>query len=103
MATGSTEPEDENSMEKYELKKKASSLSPLVRIGKSGISENVISEVDKQLKLHELIKIKLLRSCLEDTDRKTFASELAAKTGSLLVLVQGNVVTLYREKHKNTS
>jgi RNA-binding protein len=90
-------------MDKHELKKKSSLLSPVVRIGKSGISDSVIAEVDKQLKLHELIKIKLLRSCLEETDRTSFASELAAKTGSMLVLVQGNVVTLFREKHKNTN
>lgn len=87
-------------MNKNELKNKAKELLPLVRIGKSGITDNVIIEVNKQLKLHKLVKIKLLKTCLAEGNRKDIAKNLAIKTESEIVLLQGGVVTLYKEKGK---
>ncbi|MBT4540964.1 YhbY family RNA-binding protein [Candidatus Woesearchaeota archaeon] len=86
-------------MNKKELKDKAKNLLALVRIGKSGISDNVVVEVNKQLKLHKLVKVKLLKSCLAEGNRKSIAKELALATSSELILVQGGVVTLYKEKN----
>jgi RNA-binding protein len=89
-------------MNKNELKNKAKELLALVRIGKSGISESVVEEVNKQLKLHKLVKVKLLKTCLAEGNRKDVAKDLATKTGSELILLQGGVVTLFREKNIKT-
>jgi RNA-binding protein YhbY len=48
----------------YELRKKAISLNAQIRIGKNGINENIINEINKQLLKHKLIKIKFLKSTL---------------------------------------
>jgi putative YhbY family RNA-binding protein len=42
-----------------ELKAQAHALSPVVMIGKSGLSASVVEELDRALLSHELIKIKV--------------------------------------------
>ncbi len=76
------------------IKTKATSLKPLVRIGKNGLTEDVEKEIIKQLKKHKMIKIKLLRSFIESNDRKKAAVEIAKKTNSTVVQNTGFTVVL---------
>ena len=69
-------------------------MEPVLRIGKSGLTEGVIEEIKKQLKKKKLIKIKFLKSVLEDNDKKKFAKEIASKTDSELVQQVGFVIVL---------
>ena len=80
------------------LKAKAKDLNPIVRIGKSGLSETVIAEITQQLKVKKLIKVKFLRSALEEADRKSLVNALVEKTPSVLVQNVGFVVVLYYNK-----
>ena len=50
-------------MQKKLLKSKAKLLQPVLRIGKYGLTENVINEIKKLLKKKKLIKIKILTNC----------------------------------------
>ncbi|MFH1439024.1 MAG: YhbY family RNA-binding protein [Candidatus Woesearchaeota archaeon] len=84
-------------MNKKELRDKSKHLYALVRIGKSGIGETVISEINKQLKLHKVVKIKLLKSFVGDNSRKDAAAQLKKDTGSDEMVLQGNTMTLYRK------
>ncbi len=88
-----------------DLKRRAHLLDPIVRIGKSGLSDAAILEIKKQLERHKLIKIKFLRSLLEQYDKKTLFSELTAKTGATLVQHTGFTACLWqdlnRQKRKN--
>ena len=77
-----------------ELVERAKLLEPVLRIGKSGLTEGVIAEIKKQLKKKKLIKIKLLKGALGN--RKELAKEIAAKTGSELVQQVGFVVVLHK-------
>ena len=45
-----------------DLKKKAKSLNPIMNLGKNGLNDSIIEEIRKQLKIHKLIKIKLLKT-----------------------------------------
>src|SRR3989338_1894267 len=83
-------------MDTHLLKIKAKALSPLVRIGKAGLNESVIEEIKKQLHLHGLVKIKLLKSSILG-EKKEVVDELLAKTNSQLILLQGNMVTIYKD------
>ncbi|MBD3354938.1 RNA-binding protein [Candidatus Woesearchaeota archaeon] len=83
---------------KRRLRKKAKALEPIIRIGKSGLTENLIKEIRRQLKKRKLIKIKLLRSAEERENRKKFAEEIAEKTGSELVHHVGFVVVLHKKQ-----
>ncbi|MBW2972866.1 YhbY family RNA-binding protein [Candidatus Woesearchaeota archaeon] len=77
---------------------KAQFLHPAMQIGKSGITEGLITELKNQLKLKKLIKIKFMKSFIEDKDRKKVAAELAKKTNSIIVLQIGNVVVLAKKQ-----
>ena len=46
--------------EKIILRSRAKSLQPLVRVGKSGLTESMVGEISKNLRKSKLIKIKLL-------------------------------------------
>ncbi len=74
-----------------ELEKKAK-----VRIGKSGISSSIISEIDNQLALNELIKIRFLNNFLtENLDDDI--TKLAKETKSQLLDKRGKTILLYRK------
>ena len=57
------------------LKGLAHELDPVVYIGKSDVTENVINEIDTLLEHRELIKVKMQESC--SLDPKTTANEIA--------------------------
>ena len=85
------------SMPNKELKQKAKSLEPSVRIGKSGLTESIIDEIKIHLKKKNLVKVKLLKSSIQGKDKKAVAGELAEKTSSVLVDRVGFVVVLYKK------
>jgi len=70
-------------------------LSPIVQLGKDGLTEALISAVDEALEHHELIKVRILPSALIERDEA--GSRLAKETRSELAQVLGNTVLLYRK------
>ncbi|MCK6500255.1 MAG: YhbY family RNA-binding protein [Nitrospira sp.] len=70
-------------------------LKPVVHIGKSGLSEALITSVNQALLDHELIKVKF--DALKE-QKKTLVIELASRTQSHLIQRVGNVVVLYRQQ-----
>jgi putative YhbY family RNA-binding protein len=80
--------------ERQELKGKAHKLDPVVFIGAHGLSPSVIAEIDRSLKLHELIKV---RVSADRDDRQTMLEEICAKTGAQPVQHIGKVLVLFRE------
>lgn len=79
-----------------ELKNASQKLDPILRLGKGGLSESVISEVNLHLKKRHLIKMKLLPSFLDQFDRKDVAKELANLTKSKLIQQVGGTVVLFK-------
>ncbi len=82
-----------------ELKKKAHALPALVHIGKAGLSQTVVEEILKQLKIHHLVKIKFLKNFMDDTPKtkRELGEEIAVKTDSTLICIVGNTVVLYKQ------
>ena len=80
-----------------QLKDISKNLEPILRIGKNGINENVISEINGHLERRRLIKIKLLPAFLDSNDRRIIALKLATKTNSKLVQQIGGIVVLYKK------
>ena len=89
--------QDTNLREHRKLKK-AKVLEPVIRIGKSGLTANVIEEIKKHLRKRKLIKVQMLRSFLEDKDKKLAAKEVAEKTGSIIADSVGFVVVLLKKE-----
>ncbi|WP_410508395.1 YhbY family RNA-binding protein [Methanosarcina hadiensis] len=80
----------------YQLKSDANKISPVLNIGKNGITDTLIEELNKQIKANRLVKVKVLKSAEEGKDLKTIADELAKATRSTLIDVRGRTVVLYR-------
>ena len=78
----------------------ANTISPIFQIGKSGISENLISQLSDALEARELIKISVLETAPSDV--KSLGNEIAEATNSTLVQTIGNKITLYRAKKKDS-
>lgn len=76
------------------LKKIAHSLEPVVYLGKAGLTENVIKEMDDYLNAHEIMKVKLQEGCLYDA--KEAANASAKVLGAEFVQAIGRKFTLYR-------
>lgn len=77
------------------LTRKAHALQPVVHIGKSGLSEEVVAAVDKALDDHELIKVKFVN--FKD-ERNDLAREAAERLEATLVRVVGNIAIYYRHQ-----
>ncbi|MFC1742018.1 YhbY family RNA-binding protein [Nanoarchaeota archaeon] len=82
--------------EKKRLKAKAKLMEPLVRIGKNGITESVVLQVKTLVTKRKLVKVKFLRSFVEDHDKKKAAKDLVEKTGAELIDRIGFTVVLYK-------
>lgn len=84
-----------DSAERKALKARAHNLEPLVLIGNKGVTDEVIAEIDRALKAHELIKV---RAPGLDRDSRASALELIAeKTSAEAVQHIGKVFVLYRK------
>ena len=85
--------DDLSSRQIRQLKKQAHGIRPRVQIGKNGINENIISNIDKILHDHELIKIKYLDHKIQ---RKSLTAIISEKTDSIILDEIGNTVILFR-------
>lgn len=80
------------------LKAKAHALKPVVMISSKGLSENVNTEIDTALTVHELIKIRISN---QDKDAvKAMINEITSRHNAILINTIGHVVVVYREKPK---
>jgi RNA-binding protein len=67
---------------------------PIVLIGQKGLTDNVVAELDRALRDHELVKV---RARVRDRDeRDRVLAELAAGTSAELVQRIGHVALYYR-------
>lgn len=84
------------SKQKQFLKGVAHPLSPVVRVGKGGVSDAVVAETKKSLDAHELIKVRI--DADDSALRKELASKLAAATDSQMAGMVGKTLILYRQR-----
>ena len=76
---------------------KSKDLRITIRIGKGGLSESVMHEVNDQLGTRPLVKIKLNRGVAGERDsRLSIIAESEDKTNSHAIFVRGNVAVLWR-------
>jgi RNA-binding protein len=80
----------------YRLKAQANQLSPILNIGKNGVTDTLIEELNKQIKANRLVKVRILKSAEEGKDLNAIAEEIAASTRSTLIEIRGRTVVLYR-------
>lgn len=83
------------SKERAALRAKANTLDAIIQIGKEGISDNLIAQIDDTLDVRELIKV---RVHLETAPQppKELAQALGEALGADVVQVIGGIIVLYR-------
>lgn len=84
-----------SSEERNELRGRAQSLDAKLQVGKSGLSDGFLEELEVSLRREGLVKVRLLRSARAGEENEALAEELAKETGSFLVETRGNTVVLY--------
>ncbi len=67
-----------------------------INIGKSGINENVIEEVKRQLKAHEVIKLKFAKNI--SSNKEDYINRIIKKSNSKLIDLRGNVAVIFKGK-----
>ena len=82
------------------LRALSNQISPIFQVGKNGLNDNLIKQIDDALEARELIKFKILETAPEDN--YSLAQTIANSTNSNLVQILGNIATLYRKKKKNS-
>lgn len=81
------------------LKGLAMNLEPVLQIGKSGLTPEVTEAVAEAFNTRELIKLAVLKNCLENP--KEIAAVLGERTHSQVVQVIGKKIVLYKESREH--
>src|SRR5437867_4660560 len=78
-----------------ELKARAHALDPVVQIGGAGLSPAVLAEIDRGLKSHELIKVRVPGA--DRAEREAILEAICRRTGAQPVQHIGKILVLFRE------
>ncbi len=70
-------------------------LSPVVQVGKEGVTPAVLEQLDVQLGAHELVKVKIGTESPED--RFEAADRLGGAVGAQVAQILGRTVLVYRK------
>jgi RNA-binding protein len=69
-------------------------LSPIVHVGKAGVTPAVVKQVEQALADHELVKLKV--DADSPDDRFAAADQLAAQPGVNVVQILGRAILIYK-------
>ena len=72
----------------------AMTMDPIFQIGKSSVNPELTAAIAEALEARELIKITVLKNCLDDG--RSIAEVLAERTRSEVVQVIGKKIVLYK-------
>lgn len=81
------------------LKSISNNLDPAIQIGKNGLTENFIKQVDQLLESKEIVKINVLKNCFEEPS--DIARSLVEELNAEFVQTIGRKVVIYRESKEN--
>jgi RNA-binding protein len=76
------------------LRSLSQNVSPIMQIGKQGVTPEVTEAVSECFHTRELIKLSILKNCFDDP--KELAGILAERTRSEIVHVIGKKIVLYK-------
>lgn len=77
------------------LRKKAHDLDAIVRIGKDGITDNLIQSILDAIQSRELIKVKILQNC--EDEKEEIMEELSKCREFQVVGIIGRTIIIFKE------
>ena len=87
---------------KRHVRHKLKDEKPTVWIGKDGLTSQLSSEIEKQLNKNKMLKVRILKSALQQETAKSIATKAAEDADAALVEVRGHVFILYRRRRKQS-
>ncbi len=87
------------SKQRAKLRGMANIIDAIIRIGKEGITERVLKQIDEALTARELIKIALEKNC--DKNPKEAIAYICEKLNAEPVQVIGRKIVIYRMSEEN--
>ena len=85
-------------LQRQNLKARAHPLKPIVMIGTAGLTATVLAEIERALKCHEVIKIRILN---EDRDaRKVMLEQICTQLQAAAVQHIGKILVIYRPQEE---
>jgi len=85
--------------QKRYLRSLANQEKAIFQVGKGGVNENMIAQINDALEKRELIKVNILQNC--DETKENVADELQEGTGGEVVQIIGFNIVLYKESKEN--
>jgi RNA-binding protein len=82
--------------ERAHLKARAHALDAVVHVGHSGVTAEIVAEVERALLAHELIKVRVGGN--DRHERAALGEDLASATGAAVVDRVGKVLILWRPR-----
>jgi putative YhbY family RNA-binding protein len=82
--------------QRAELKARAHALQPVVQVGQAGASDAVLTQVDRALTAHGLIKVRLAGA--DRATREDLTARLSERTGAVAVQQVGRILVLWRPR-----
>jgi len=80
---------------KKELMKRALTAMT-INIGKSGINDNVIEEIKRQLKDKEILKLRFSKNI--SSKKESYISQIIEKSNSKIIDLRGNVAVIIKKR-----
>ncbi len=80
------------------LKSLANSIEPVFQVGKGGVNEAQTAQMDDYLRVHELMKVKVLDNSM--VNAREAAEEISQAIGCEVVQVIGSKVVFYKKNPK---
>jgi len=82
-----------------QLRKIGHQLKPIVTVAQKGLTENVISELERALTDHELIKVKIVAG--DRIENGNIINEIELKLSTCCVQKVGHIALLYRPSNNS--
>ena len=82
------------------LMSQASNMDPIFQIGKASLTPEIITALDEALEKRELIKVSVLKNCIDDP--REIASVIGERTRSEVIKVIGKKMIFFRQAKKNS-
>ena len=87
-----------NSKQRAKLRSLVSTFDPMIIIGKDGLTDNILEQIDKQLFAHEMVKISVLDGA--DKSAKEYLHEVANALNAEEVCSIGRKFVVYKMSNK---
>ena len=85
--------------QRAELKALANSIEPAFQVGKGGVNDAQTAQIDDYLRVHELVKIKVLENSMYTA--KEAAAEISEKINAEVAQAIGSKAILYKRNEKD--